>query len=466
MANFERLVRNALASQDSSSPEVRQVIYQSSRNALQKIIENNRSLTLEAVMEQKRKLEISIAEIEDEFINPQPAQAQIFEETVPEPEPQVPVFEEPVIVKNAVEETVIPDTIIPDIAEPDMGVGVEAAELAKEPANTRAIPQVAEDDPLREIQQILESTSTQPQSQQQSYSQPQPRIEPELVQSPTPQSVEAPEAQQRHEQPNLEPEIQPDVSTSNSVDESLVGIEAEERYSHNNAYEQPDNMPLGFAARRKKQKRFIWSVLIIIILALLAYIAYVVVTGIMSSSLLGQAETEGQKLNPNSISRQAEADNYITVLQAKDTSALITAGRGKAEIVRELNSDMLRVNSVRDALNRSEPAQPLLIRLKPGILEQISGKRVTVEIFAKSGASEKASYAVGCEFGNLSSCGRKRFLVGSQPEASVFAFQMDTVSDINQDMFISLSTDTTSEAAITGKGDVLDIVYIRLRADN
>jgi len=185
----------------------------------------------------------------------------------------------------------------------------------------------------------------------------------------------------------------------------------------------------------------------------------------VNGTLLGNNDS-GPKLNPNSVSQHADSENYITVINANDLSSLNTAGSGKAQIVNQLNSNMIRVNSVRDALNRVEPASPMLIRLKPGVLKQISGKRVTVEIFAKSGGSDSAHFAVGCEFGNLTECGRKRFLAGSQPNASVFAFQMDEVTDINQDMFITLSTDTTSEAAVTGKGDILDIVYIRLAVEN
>ena len=196
----------------------------------------------------------------------------------------------------------------------------------------------------------------------------------------------------------------------------------------------------------------------------MAWLTYFIVAGILDGSLFEQNGSARE--NPNAISRQADSENYITVIEASDLSSLVMSGRGKAEIVKELNSDMIRVNSVRDALNRAEPALPILIKLKPGVLKQISGKRVTVEIFAKSGGGETAHFAVGCEFGSLTECGRKRFLAGSQPNASVFAFQMDTINDISQDMFLTLSTDTTSQAAVTGKGDILDIVYIRLSVES
>ena len=434
LANFERLIKGALASQDASSPEVRQVIYQSSRNALQKIIDNNRSLTIEAVMEQKRQLEVSIETIEATYnpakIVPEPILQQTqeaqAEPVIEDPVIEDPVLEEPVLAENEPQE--------PAVSSP-------AEEVSPQIKPEASVP---ETDPLHEIQQILESTTPQGHAIKTS----------EAVSPPVEQSASPEPAVQVEPDAVLTP--QPELSN----DHVQVSDAQSEAY-----FEEHENVPLGFSKRRKTQKRILWTLIVLIVLGLLAWIGYLVFTSMLNGTLLGN-NNDGQKLNPNSISRQADADNYITVIEASDLSSLEMAGRGKAQIVKELNSDMIRINSVRDALNRAEQAKPILIKLKPGVLKQISGKRVTVEIFAKSGGSETAHFAIGCEFGELTECGRKRFLAGSQPNASVFAFQMDQISDINQDMYLTLSTDTTSEAAVTGKGDLLDIVYIRLSVDN
>ena len=401
MANFERLIRGALASQNASSTEVRQVIYQSSRNALQKIIDNNRSLTLESVMEQKRKLEASIEKIEAEY-NPQAPVSSHVEELQSE------ALARPIVIDEKPEEFITP--------------------------SVAAAPKAAENDPLHEIQQILEITT------------------PQATQEKPVSSVET------------EQMLQPEQAENAAVIDG--GADYEGSLQQQNYYETQESIPLGFSKRRKTQKRFFWTLLTLLVLGLLAWATYIAVMSVLDGSLIGQNNDNGLKQNPNAISRQADSENYITVIEAGDLSSLVMSGRGKAQIVKQLNSDMIRVNSVRDALNRAEPALPILIKLKPGVLKQISGKRVTVEIFAKAGGGETAHFAVGCEFGNLTECGRKRFLAGSQPNASVFAFQMDNVNNINQDMFLTLSTDTTSQAAVTGKGDILDIVYIRLSIDN
>ncbi len=401
MANFERLIRGALASQNASSTEVRQVIYQSSRNALQKIIDNNRSLTLESVMEQKRKLEASIEKIEAEY-NPQAPVSSHVKELQSE------ALARPIVIDEKPEEFITP--------------------------SVAAAPKVAENNPLHEIQQILEITT------------------PQATQEKPVSSVET------------EQMLQPEQAENSAVIDG--GADYEGSLQQQDYYETQESIPLGFSKRRKTQKRFFWTLLTLLVLGLLAWATYIAVMSVLDGSLIGQNNDNGLKQNPNAISRQADSENYITVIEAGDLSSLVMSGRGKAQIVKQLNSDMIRVNSVRDALNRAEPALPILIKLKPGVLKQISGKRVTVEIFAKAGGGETAHFAVGCEFGNLTECGRKRFLAGSQPNASVFAFQMDNVNNINQDMFLTLSTDTTSQAAVTGKGDILDIVYIRLSIDN
>lgn len=444
MADFERLIRGALTSQDASSSQVRQVIYQSSRNALQKIIENNRSLTVEAVMEQKRQLEISIKGIEAEYNPPEP---EPVIETQSDIEPEV--FEKPEIVDAQPDEFIAPQAV----QEPT----IKQAEAIR-PAE----PVQENVDPLYEIQQILEITTPKADDFQPVQ---QPTVEPlqqanlEPAPSVNVQSTPEPVAPVAPTPPQPAPVVQ------DEIDLQLQEMVHSDPAQPQGYYHEEENVPLGFSKRRKKQKRVLWTIIILVILGLLAWIGYIIFTNMVNGTLLGNNDS-GPKLNPNSVSQQADSENYITVINANDLSSLNTAGSGKAQIVNQLNSNMIRVNSVRDALNRVEPASPMLIRLKPGVLKQISGKRVTVEIFAKSGGSDSAHFAVGCEFGNLTECGRKRFLAGSQPNASVFAFQMDEVTDINQDMFVTLSTDTTSEAAVTGKGDILDIVYIRLAVEN
>ena len=229
-------------------------------------------------------------------------------------------------------------------------------------------------------------------------------------------------------------------------------------------YVEQENLPLEFARRRKIQRFFIWLLVILAILAVMGWLAYYILTGITNGSLFGYNNGQNSQTQ-NGTSQQAETEDYITILEPADLSSLITANRGQAEIVNELNLEMIRLVSVRDDQDPTQPAEPILLRLRPGVLEQISGKNVTFEIYAKSGTPNPAQFTVKCDFGALGSCGRKRFRVGLQPEASIFAFEMGNVSDPGQNAYIAINTDTTDNASTTGKGDVIDIVYARLRAN-
>ncbi|MEM7216133.1 MAG: hypothetical protein AAF423_11375 [Pseudomonadota bacterium] len=372
MANFDGLIRGALAAKDASSPETRQRVYQSSRNALKRLIDDNRYLTLEAALKEQRALEDAINRIEQEYLAPQT------------------------------------------------------------------------DNPLYELQQILSDgpNGFPPAARQQK---PEPVVVAEPPQ-PAPEMLEP-----------VQDEL-PENTVPRRDDEVFVGDTV------SNAYQEHENLPLEFAKRRKTQKRIRWLVGILFVLVALAWLAYYILTGISDGSLFDfSGNTPAQ--NANSQSAANESQDYITILEPGDLSSLVTANRGQAEIINELNLEMIRLASVRNSANRSEPAAPILLRLKPGVLEQISGKNVTFEIYAKSGTASPAQFTVKCQFGDLGNCGRKRFRIGLQPEASIFAFQMATIGDTSKVAYIAINTDTTEGASVSGKGDVIDIVYARLRAN-
>ncbi len=395
MANFEGLIRGALAAKDATSPEVRNAVYDSSRNALKRLIESNRGLTVEAAVTEQRALESAIERIENEFANPQPA-----------PQPAPPKRE----------------------------------------------------DPLHELKQILleDSDEFRNAQERQHPVQEEPRIEAPPTAALESSAVQEPVSveQSAPEETGAEP-VMAETRADNPPDAG-VGGEAE-------VYVEPENLPLEFAKRRKSQKIFAWLLASLVVVALLVWLAYYVFVGIMEGTLFGLNDKPLQ--NPNSPTSETQSAGYITILEPGDLSSLVTANRGEAQIVNELNLEMIRLVSVRSAANRSEPADPILIRLKPGVLEAISGKTVTFEIYGKSGISKPAQFTVKCQFGDLGSCGRKRFRVGLQPEASIFAFEIGEVANSNQSAFIAISTDITEVAAITGKGDPIDIAYARLRAN-
>ncbi|MEM7068737.1 MAG: hypothetical protein AAF478_07620 [Pseudomonadota bacterium] len=425
MTNFEGLIRGALAAKKAASQADRNVIYQSSRNALQRLIDSNRSMTVENALKEQRALEDAIERIEAEF---QPRPTVVEEAPAPSQAEEDPLHELKQILLEDSEEfrnaqAQHPGNVEPQVEEP-------------QPVYVEQQPDPVKREP--DIEPVLE----------------EPAIQPEITKSvPETEMVAAAQGT---------PDSQ--VSADSHIDASEVSpVDAtDKREEAAEPYVETENLPLEFAKRRKSQKRFAWFVVTLAIMGLLAWLAYYLYVGVMEGSLFGLNDKPFK--SQNDISQQDPAAGYMTILESGDLSTLITANRGQAELINELNQEMIRLVSVRGA-DRSQPADPILLKLKAGVLEQISGKNVTFEIYAKSGTSSPAQFTVKCQFGELGDCGRKRFRVGLQPEALIFGFDMGKVAQSNQNAFIAISTDTTEQASVTGKGDTIDIVYARLRAN-
>lgn len=68
MAGFEDLIRGALEKQGEATPERRKAIYQSSRQALERMLSQNTKLDAAAVSTQRTRLETAIREIEADYV--------------------------------------------------------------------------------------------------------------------------------------------------------------------------------------------------------------------------------------------------------------------------------------------------------------------------------------------------------------------------------------------------------------
>ena len=440
MANFEGLIRGALETRDASDPQVRQQIYQSSRNALNRLLAENRTLTVESALTQQRRLEDTIQQIEADFVQP-PA------ETPPVPVDELPAEPDDIPPSQSLEQ----DFELPDPPE-------QAPQENLDPPIAQPAEAIVETDPLQEIQSLLreKAVGTRPDEQQETSEGgfPQAELPQASPAPPEPQPI-APEpvSPQVHPQPVAQETHVSHVSEAHNAPE----ITADDLAGHSAP-------PLEFSNRRRLQKRFFLGTLILGILVLLGWISYIVATNYFDGSLSIWGNTQrGTEVSGASGGQDTE-EGYITIMEPGDLSALVTAGRGESEIVNQLNSEMIRIVSVRDGDNRAEPARPILIKIRPGILEKIAGQTVNVEIYAKSGTENPATFSVECQFGILGECGRKRFRIGLQPEAVVFSIQMREGEISGSEAYLAINTDITGTAEITGRGDVMDIVYARLRA--
>lgn len=209
-------------------------------------------------------------------------------------------------------------------------------------------------------------------------------------------------------------------------------------------------------------RRVVPILLLVAVLGLAGWLTFSLV-----NMLLNGGSQTAQGANPSPAeggeAPAGSAADFITVLSPTDTSALQTDGRGTAEIINQANNDMIRLVSVRAQGKADTPAEPILLEIAAGTLSQVAGKKMTVEIQAKSGSSSPATFAIGCDFDGQDACGRKRFRVGLQPEAIVFTVSFPQTLAQGGKAYLTLNTDVTSTATQSLEGDPVDIGYARLR---
>lgn len=227
---------------------------------------------------------------------------------------------------------------------------------------------------------------------------------------------------------------------------------AEEEYAPGNL----DVLP----RRRSSFSQAVGVLAVVVAVAVAGWAVYALYASMTTDKSAVSGQTDGAGKAQRDL---ADGATYITILSPAETAALDTAGRGKADIVNQSNIEMIRLVSLRAENRRGEPALPILLAIAPGVLSQIAGNRVTIEILAKSGSSGPVGFAIGCEFGGEDICGRKRFRVGIQPEAIVFTMNVKPEMATAAKAFLSINTDITSAAQQTGEGDPVDILYARLR---
>jgi hypothetical protein len=231
-------------------------------------------------------------------------------------------------------------------------------------------------------------------------------------------------------------------------------------------YSSPQTEAYPVYKRKHPLLRRLWPIaLAIAVILVILWLLYALLSN-MDEGLRGTSPA-ANGTNP-AETRQDTSDGsfYITLLEPTDLSALTTAGRGSAELVNEQNMDILRIQSLRENGAKDEIAQPILLKLNPGVIRQIAGKEVTVEIRAKSGSSGPATFAIECSVDGANACGRKRFRVGLQPEDIVFALRPANGFKPDSEAWLAINTDVTSAADISGAGEVIDIIYSRIRVSD
>lgn len=153
MAGFEDLIRGALQKQGEPTPEKRGVIYNSSRQALERMLAQNSTLDADAAAAQRARLEAAISQIEKDYsAAPSVAAAPIPKSVAPRippeaPAPVAPASPQPVATpKPAPPLQPVPELKSKSVAPPAPQPAPPRAEpvaVAPSPAVTASAPDIA-----------------------------------------------------------------------------------------------------------------------------------------------------------------------------------------------------------------------------------------------------------------------------------------------------------------------------------
>lgn len=499
MANFEGLIRQALQNQNAGDPAVRQRIYQSSRNALTKMLQKSPDLSDEAAKRQVDSLEASIASIEADYAAaeqpapPDDAASHRPPDAMPDTagqqtadlqaEPQQ--RHQPGAAPDRSEET---DPVLAMLEQASLGTtgGMPGESRDQQPETAQGAPSIDEapsaaaegndphapypDESLNLDNYTPEPLFPLPQSEPAvNLDLPASGIRQEPSDPVMPQPENSDSGASTHPStvtsvPEPPPAVgEPQSGAALTGEDQGNGLAAAEAPHRNDLDElTAEREPYPVYNRKHPILRRIWPIALALgILLVVLWVMYA-----LFANMGDKNAANGQADNPGPVGETQLSDDgsaTITLLEPTDLSALVTAGRGTAELTTIQNEQMLRLQSVRQDGQASVSAEPILLEMERGVLQQIMGKPVTVELFAKSGLTGPAQFAIECSVGGESVCGRKRFRVGQQPERIVFSMDMNNVTDSGARAFLAVNTDITTEADTSGKGDIIDLIYARLR---
>ncbi len=440
MAGFEDLIRGTLSKHGDVTPEARAAIYDSSRQALERMLSQNQALDLAAQSLQRQRLESAIANIEVGYLaNSNPTQAAASQSPWPvAPSPVAPVGAAPIPAAPPPPTTPLqpPQSLSPPTAStspspppPPPPIPVFRPDHSATPAGTDIAP--SNPGGIR----VEPGTESPPL--------PVPPTAP-VAAPASPPSPSFPSPPSPPPPPPIPVKLgDGKAEVAESVEESAI----DSRDAYSEAY-------AASAARERKPyaKLLLWTI-IVVGFGVASWWAYTFGPALIEQQLGGSVPNPGQTIESGQF-LPGDADGWITVFNPSDDSINIDAGgRGTAEVFQNPNERFVRLAS-----NAGNSENNLKILVPRGVMLPLKGEAATVEILLKSSAKTNHQFAVYCEFGKMGNCGRKRFTAGDRVEAQIFDVILNNVElGQDEDAYLSFNTD------VGGNGRAVDIYVIRLR---
>lgn len=156
----------------------------------------------------------------------------------------------------------------------------------------------------------------------------------------------------------------------------------------------------------------------------------------------GNAVETGEAASPTDIS-------WINVFSGGNIETLSTPEGGRVEAITANGREAVRMQSP------SGQTSEVMLAVGPGLVGEIAGSTVRVELTAGSPDSRAREFSVRCLFASSSICDRQRFVTSMQEEA--FVFDIAVPGDAGSPATLAIAP------GVGGDGSDLDLFAVRMR---
>ncbi|QDC02625.1 hypothetical protein [Mesorhizobium sp. 8] len=366
MDPIEKAIRNAFEKGNADDRAFREKVYRSAFAALDRALQANPGVTVEAAINRRKAMQAKIAEIESEFL------------------PAV---------------DIAPPAPGADDAAPAVDIG---GPRSKDASSTAA--------PAVEVSGA--------------GSGPVPSVEmPSVGGASASPSVEAGRPQERGAR--VEPEFspRPDAAAARArVEPSVADITPAPALAGSAPAEAAANVAPDRDERRTRRRFPTGLVVGVLLLAAIAAGAWWAVQsglfrlpGEIGSSRPAEDGDQATAPAEGALQKPGEADqrNWITVFAPNDPTHVNAPSDAKAEVMQDDSGSFLRVRS-------GKSGSAVSFDVGQGVLEQLAGKHAVFDIVARAEEGKDTQMSIDCNFGELGDCGRKRYAVGHEKNEYLF----------------------------------------------
>ncbi|THF56272.1 hypothetical protein [Ollibium composti] len=369
MDPIEKAIRNAFEKGNADDRAFREKVYRSAFAALDRALQANPGVTVEAAINRRKAMQAKIAEIESEFL---PA------------------------VDSA------PPAPGADDAAPAVDIGGQRSEDASSTpapavevsgAGSGEVPSI-EMPPVGGASASPSVETGRPQGKGD-------RVEPEF----SPQQASGAAAARARVEPSVA-DITPAPALAGSAPSEAAANVAPDRDERR--------------ARRRFPTGLVVGVLLLAAIAAGAW--WAVQSGLFrlpgeigSSRPAGEDGDQATAPAEGTLQKPGEADqrNWITVFAPNDPTHVNAPSDAKAEVMQDDSGSFLRVRS-------GSSGSAVSFDVGQGVLEQLAGKHAVFDIVARAEEGKDTQMSIDCNFGELGDCGRKRYAVGHEKNEYLF----------------------------------------------